>query len=65
MTVVKMNGGNLDVVQSGTSRDLVLLHARLTEHVAFALVVPVLLKCRRPTPSRALPLTKGGGFGWG
>lgn len=49
MSVVKVNGANLDVVQTGSGRDLVLLHSLLTDRSAFDLVVPALAKTRRLT----------------
>jgi pimeloyl-ACP methyl ester carboxylesterase len=49
MPVVKIDGADLDVVQTGTGRDLVLLHSLLTERSAFDLVAPPLAKTRRLT----------------
>lgn len=49
MTIVKVNGADLDVVQTGSGRDLVLLHSLLTDRSAFDLVVPALAKTRRLT----------------
>jgi pimeloyl-ACP methyl ester carboxylesterase len=49
MTIVKAGGSDLDVVQAGAGRDLVLLHSLLTDRSAFDLVVPLLAKNRRLT----------------
>jgi len=49
MPVVKIIGADLDVVQTGTGRDLVLLHSLLTDRSAFDLVAPPLAKTRRLT----------------
>ena len=49
MTIVKVKGADLDVVQTGSGRDLVLLHSLLTDRSAFDLVVPTLAKTRRLT----------------
>ena len=49
MPVVKTIGADLDVVQTGTGRDLVLLHSLLTDRSAFDLVAPPLAKTRRLT----------------
>lgn len=49
MTIVKLHGADLDVVQTGSGRDLVLLHSLLTDRSAFDLVVPELAKSRRLT----------------
>jgi 3-oxoadipate enol-lactonase len=49
MAIVKVEGGDLDVVQAGTGRGLVLLHSLLTDRSAFDLVVPELAKDRRLT----------------
>ena len=49
MAIVKANGADLDIVQAGAGRDLVLLHSLLTDCTAFDLVVPGLAKTRRLT----------------
>lgn len=49
MAVVKVSGADLDVVQAGSGRDLVLLHSLLTDRSAFDLVVSELSKTRRLT----------------
>jgi len=49
MTIVTVRGADLDIVQAGAGRDLVLLHSLLTDRSAFALVVPLLAKTRRLT----------------
>jgi 3-oxoadipate enol-lactonase len=49
MAMVKMSGADLDVVQAGKGRDLVLLHSLLTDRSAFDLVVPELARTRRLT----------------
>ena len=49
MTIGKVRGADLDVVQTGSGRDLVLLHSLLTDHSAFDLVLPELAKSRRLT----------------
>lgn len=49
MAIVKANGADLDIVQAGAGRDLVLLHSLLTDRTAFDLVVPGLAKTRRLT----------------
>jgi len=49
MPIVKVSGADLDVVQAGSGRDLVLLHSLLTDRSAFDLVVPSLAKIRRLT----------------
>ena len=49
MTIVKANGADLDVVQAGAGRDLVMLHSLLTDRSAFDHVVPELVKTRRLT----------------
>jgi 3-oxoadipate enol-lactonase len=49
MTVIKIDGADLDVVQTGSGRDLVLLHSLLTDRSAFDLVVPELSKTHRLT----------------
>lgn len=47
MPVVKIDGADLEFVQTGTGRDLVLLHSLLTDRSAFDLVTPQLAKTRR------------------
>ena len=49
MPIVKVSGADLDVVQTGSGRDLVLLHSLLTDRSAFDLVAPELAKSRRLT----------------
>jgi len=49
MTIVKVAGADLDVVQTGAGRDLVLLHSLLTDRSAFDPVVPRLAQTRRLT----------------
>jgi 3-oxoadipate enol-lactonase len=49
MTIVKVNGADIDVVQTGSGRNLILLHSLLTDRSAFDLVVPELAKTRRLT----------------
>lgn len=49
MPVVKIDGADLEFVQTGTGRDLVLLHSLLTDRSAFDLVTPQLAKTRRLT----------------
>lgn len=49
MPMVKVVGADVDVVQTGSGRDLVLLHSLLTDRSAFDLVVPLLAKTRRLT----------------
>jgi len=49
MAIVNVSGADLDVVQTGSGRDLVLLHSLLTDRSAFDLVVPELAKSRRLT----------------
>ena len=49
MTIVTVRGADLDIVQAGAGRDLVLLHSLLTDRSAFAFVVPLLAKTRRLT----------------
>ena len=49
MTMVKVNGVDLDFVQTGSGRNLVLLHSLLTDRSAFDLVVPRLSQTRRLT----------------
>lgn len=49
MTIVTVNGADLDIVQIGSGRDLVLLHSLLTDRSAFDRVVPALSKSRRLT----------------
>ncbi len=47
MTVIKANGSDLDVVQTGRGKDLVLLHSLLTDRSAFDMVAPALRSTRR------------------
>jgi pimeloyl-ACP methyl ester carboxylesterase len=47
--MVSVAGAELDVVQTGSGRDLVLLHSLLTDRSAFDLVVPELARTRRLT----------------
>src|SRR5215813_13459824 len=47
--MVKVGSAELDVVQAGTGRDLVLLHSLLSDRSAFDRVVPHLAKTRRLT----------------
>ena len=49
MTIVTVRGADLDIVQAGAGRDLMLLHSLLTDRSAFAFVVPLLAKTRRLT----------------
>ena len=49
MAVVKVEGADLDVLQAGTGRDLVLLHSLLTDRSAFDRVAPALSRSRRLT----------------
>lgn len=49
MPVIKVEGGTLDVEQTGAGRDLVLLHSLLAERSAFDRVVPLLAGMRRLT----------------
>ena len=49
MPIVKVAGAGVDVVQTGSGRDLVLLHSLLTDRSAFDRVVPALSKTRRLT----------------
>lgn len=49
MAVVRVDAADVDVVQTGSGRDLVLLHSLLTDRSAFDLVVPELAKSRRLT----------------
>ncbi len=49
MPIVKVNGVNVDVTQTGTGRDLVLLHSLLADRSAFDRVVPALAMKRRVT----------------
>src|SRR5262245_37705772 len=49
MTIVKVEGADLDVVQAGAGRDLVLLHSLLTDRSAFDRVAPELSRSRRLT----------------
>ena len=47
MPVVKADGADLDVVQTGQGRDLVLLHSLLTDRSAFDKVAPALAQTHR------------------
>jgi pimeloyl-ACP methyl ester carboxylesterase len=49
MAIVKIKGADVDVVQSGSGRDFLLLHSLLTDRSAFDLVVPELARNRRLT----------------
>lgn len=49
MPIIKVNGVNVDVTQTGTGRDLVLLHSLLADRSAFDRVVPAFAKNRRVT----------------
>jgi pimeloyl-ACP methyl ester carboxylesterase len=49
MPLVRVAGADLDVVQTGSGRDLILLHSLLTDRSAFDLVAPPLAKIRRLT----------------
>ncbi len=47
MAIVKVNGADVDVAQSGAGRDLILLHSLLADRSAFDRVLPLLAKNRR------------------
>lgn len=47
MPVVKADGADIDVVQMGQGRDLVLLHSLLADRTAFDKVAPALAQTRR------------------
>ena len=49
MPIIKVNGANVDYIQAGSGRDLVLLHSLLADRTAFDHVVPALAKKRRLT----------------
>jgi 3-oxoadipate enol-lactonase len=49
MPMVSAAGADLDVVQTGSGRDLILLHSLLTDRSVFDLVAPPLAKTRRLT----------------
>ena len=49
MAILRVDGADVDVVQTGTGRDLVLLHSLLSERSAFDRVVPMLSRGRRLT----------------
>jgi len=49
MPIVKVNGADVDYIQTGSGRDLVLLHSLLADRTAFDHVVPALAKKRRLT----------------
>lgn len=66
--MIKVSGVDVDVVQTGAGRDLMLLHSLLTDRSAFDRVVPLLAKKRRVWlvnlpgygASSALPATAAG-----
>ena len=47
MPVIKVNGADVDIVQTGSGRDLILLHSLLTDRSAFDRVSATLSKKRR------------------
>jgi len=49
MTIVVVGSANVEVTQTGSGRDLVLLHSLLSDRSAFDRVVPLLSKTRRLT----------------
>ena len=49
MTIVRVDGANVEVMQTGSGRDLVLLHSLLSDRSAFDRVAPALSKTRRLT----------------
>ncbi len=49
MPIIQVNGIAVDITQTGTGRDLVLLHSLLADRSAFDRVVPALAKKRRVT----------------
>lgn len=49
MAIIKVKEADLDAVQTGAGRDLVLLHSLLTDRSAFDRVLPELAKTRRLT----------------
>jgi 3-oxoadipate enol-lactonase len=49
MPAISVAGSDLDVVQTGSGRDLILLHSLLTDRSAFDLVAPPLAENRRLT----------------
>jgi len=49
MSIIQVNGVAVDVTQTGTGRDLVLLHSLLADRTAFDRVVPALAKKHRVT----------------
>lgn len=49
MPLIKVNGADVDVKQSGAGRDLVLLHSLLADRTAFDLVAPILADKHRVT----------------
>ena len=49
MPTITINGADIDVVQTGAGRDLVLLHSLLADRTAFDRVVPALANKRRVT----------------
>jgi 3-oxoadipate enol-lactonase len=49
MEIVRAGGAQLEIDQSGTGPDLVLLHSLLTDPASFAAIVPALSRSRRVT----------------
>ena len=49
MSIVRVDGADMDVVETGSGRDLVLLHSLLSDRSAFDQVVPALAKTYRLT----------------
>lgn len=49
MPVLKVNNADVDVVQTGTGRDLVLLHSLLADRTTFDRALPALARRRRVT----------------
>jgi len=49
MPIININGAAVDITQTGTGRDLVLLHSLLADRSAFDRVVPALAKKHRVT----------------
>jgi len=47
MPIIKVNRAEVDIVQTGSGRDLILLHSLLTDRSAFDRVTPLLSKKRR------------------
>src|SRR2546428_10629347 len=54
MPIVHAGGAQLEVEQSGSGPDLLLLHSLLTDPGSFSPIVPALSRTRRATP-RSLP----------